>query len=261
MDDDLYVVVAGLEMYGRPGPSPFAIIKDGLDGWDDGIALRSDKTARPQAHGSLSKKRYQESRTVTITGKILGQSVRSREMLMNRLSGILAGGTEGRIQVTKGGLTQWADASRDSLSIDPIRGTNNADFQMQLWCPDPRKFGEENGPFVATVGAGVSGVHHRGNYPAPPRFTVKDGNFPGGYVLTIKGQVFTVTRPLLPGETHFIDYDNGRLRVNGVIVHGGVGFGFIPHVTPGVPTAISIAPRAPFTGTGTASLSLLDTYI
>lgn len=258
MDDDLFVVVAGLEMYGRPGPSPFAIVEDGLDGWDDGVALRGDKTARPQAHGSLSKKRYQESRTVTITGKVLGQSVRDREVQMNRLSGLLAGGDEGRIQVSKGGITQWADASRDSLSIDPIRGTMNADFQLQLWCPDPRKFGRENGPFIATVGSGVSGVRHYGNYPAPPRFTVT-GNFPGGYVLTIKGQVFTVTQPLAPGQSHFIDYDNGRLRSNGVIVHGGVGYGFIPHVNPGVPTAISIVPRT--TGTGTASLSLLDTYI
>ncbi|AOY72045.1 hypothetical protein ARZXY2_2515 [Arthrobacter sp. ZXY-2] len=258
MDDELELIVAGLAMFGRPGLGPFVIIKDGLDGWNDGIALRGDKTARPQAHGSLSKKRYQESRTVTMTGKILAPSVADREMLMNELSGLLADGSEGRIQVKKGGITQWANASRDSLSIDPIHGTTNADFQLQLWCPDPRKFGRENGPFIATVGAGVNGVRHYGNYPAPPRFTVT-GNMPGGYVLTIKGQVFTVVKPLLAGETHFIDYDNGRLRVNGAVFHGGVGYGFTPHVTPGVPTAISIAPRT--TGTGTASLSLLDTYI
>ena len=260
MADDLHVIVAGLHMYGRPGLGPFAIIEDGLDGWDDGVALRGDKTARPQAHGSLSKKRYQESRTVTLTGKILGQSIPDREIHMNRLSGVLADGNEGRVQITKGGITQWAYGSRDSLSIDPIRGTTNADFQLQLWFPDPRKFGQENGPYVATVDAGVNNVRHRGNYPAPPRFTVT-GNMPGGYILTIKGQVFTVIKALLPGETHFIDYDNGRLRVNGAIYHGGVGYGFIPHVTPGLPTAFSVAPRPPFTGTATASLSLLDTYI
>ncbi|QSZ49414.1 hypothetical protein [Arthrobacter sp. D5-1] len=260
MLDELYVVVDGLEFHGRPGLGPFTITKDGLDGWTDSVPLRGEKLAWPQGHGSLVLPRYQESRSVTITGAILGKNLADREIQMNTLSGLLAYGQLGRVQVTKGGLTQWTDASRDSLSIDEIRGSNNAVFQLQLWCPDPRKFGEPRGPFVASVGSNALNVHHKGNAGATAVFEVA-GNMPGGYILTIKGQVFTVTQPLIPGQPHTVDYGDGRVRINGAVIHGGIGYGFTPLVTPGLPTAVSIAPRPPFAGTATATLTLFDTYI
>lgn len=257
MSDELHVIVAGLHMYGRPGLGPFAITQGGIDGWDDGVALRGDKVARPRAHGSLALRGYQESRSVTLNGLVMGSSPKDREIQKNRLSGLLADGGYGRVQIRKGGLTTWATARKDSSNIDDVHGTNRATFQLQLWCPDARRYGELR-TFTASVGNPVSGVAHRGNADATAQFVVS-GNAPGGYTITIKGQVFNVTHPLAPGQPHSIDYGDGRLRIGGAIIHGGIGYGFTPQISGGVPTALAIA--APGGGTATATLTLVDTYI
>ncbi|XAZ30676.1 hypothetical protein AAHB34_16145 [Paenarthrobacter ureafaciens] len=68
-----------------------------------------------------------------------------------------------------------------------------------------------------------------------------------------------MTQPLVSGQPHSIDFGTGRLRVNGNIVAGGLGWGFKPLITPGIPTALAIEPIT--TGTGSVTLTLTDTYI
>jgi hypothetical protein len=256
MDDDLVVTVGGLSMYGRPGLGPFTILEKGLDGWDDGVVMRGDKTAQPQKHGSRTVPRFQESRTVTITGLIIASSPQELGWARNRLAGVLAGGGIGRIQVARSADVQWADASLDQISIDPRRGARKADFQIQLWCPDARKFGEMH-TYAASVGSPAT-AFHLGNYVAMPRFTVA-GSMPGGYTLWIQGVPFVVTRPLVSGAPHTIDYNDGRLRIGGGIIHGGLGVTNTLGIQPGGTALVEITPVT--TGTGTASMTLLDTYI
>jgi hypothetical protein len=163
----------------------------------------------------------------------------------------------GRFKVQGHGPTLWADGRRNSgFRFLPVTD-RLAQWQVRIKFNDPRKYGDTR-EWSASVGNNAAGIHHRGNYNAVPRFTVA-GNMPGGYRLTIKGQVFNVTQPLVPGQPHSIDYGTGRLRIGGAIVHGGLGWGFTPLITPGVPTVLAIEPLT--SGTATATVSVTDTYI
>lgn len=257
MSGALRIRIGDVDFFGQ-GLHDLVITPDGFKGWDDGVDMRINDTPFPQAHGSMNFPGYQSARTVSISGKAFADSNPDLRWLRNKLTGVLAGGGLGRIQVDRDGDMTWADCRLASKTkFDEVGGTNTADFQIQLWCPDPRKYGKTR-TFVASVGSNAANVHHRGNYDATPRFVVA-GSMPGGYTLTLKGQVFNVTEPLVSGHPHSIDYGDGRLRIDGAIVHGGLGYGFTPLVTPGVPTALAIVPAT--TGTATATLTLLDTYI
>lgn len=257
MSGDLRIRIGNVDFFGQ-GLRELVIEPDGFKGWDDGVDMRISDTPFPQAHGSMNMPGYQSARTISISGKAIGDSNARLRWLRNKVTGILAGGGEGRIQVDRDGEMTWADCRLASKTkFDERGGTDTADFQIQLWCPDPRKYGETR-TWAASVGSNAGGIFHRGNYDATPRFVVS-GSMPGGYTLTIKGQVFNVTQPLVSGQPHSIDYGDGRLRIGGAIVHGGIGYGFTPLITPGVATALSIAPAT--TGTATATLTLTDTYI
>lgn len=258
MDGDLMIDVAGLRMFGRPGRGPYVVVKDGMEGWEEGVDMRSENTPVSGGHGSYSVPRYQESRTVTIRGVILADSARELTNYSTRLRGLLAHGRPGRVQVQSGGLTLWADGQLASKTkITKRRGTHYADFTLNLWFPDPRQFGDMN---TFTLNSGTAtGVFHRGNYWATPKYTIR-GSMPGGYTLHLAGTYYTVGRALVSTAPHTIDFRNGRLYVGGVLTSGGIAAAAnLTLVGPGgVPTA-GIEPTT--TGTAVATMELLDTYV
>jgi hypothetical protein len=254
---DLKVTIEELSFFGQ-GLHDFVIEEGGFSGWDDGVDMRVEDTARPQRHGSLDLPVYQGSRTVSLSGQSYADVNAKLRWNRNRLTGLLAGGGSGRIQVDRDGDVQWADCKLAARTKFTERGGRNiADYQVQVWCPDGRKYGRA-WEFVATVGNNAAGVRHYGNFEATPKFVVT-GNDPVGYTLTIKGQPFNVVYPLTPGQPHTIDYDDGDLLINGVIIPGAIGYGFTPKVTPGAPTALAIETAGG--GTATATLTLFDTFI
>ena len=229
-----------------------------IEGWWDSPEPKTDDVERPDADGDLDLPVRYKARYITINGSLKSPTSDTMFRAMNAFSGILA--NPGILSVQGYGVDQWADVRRASgISMHP-RTDKYLKWQARVKAPDPRKYGRLRGPFVASVGSNAGGIFHRGNYPAIPQFVV-DGNMPSGYVLTIKGLVFNVKAPLVPGHPHAIDYGTGRLYIDGLVKHGGVGWGFTPFVTPGDLTALSIAPPIGGSGTGTATLTLLDTYI
>lgn len=255
MDGDLMIDVAGLRMFGRPGLGPYVVKDEGLEGWEDGVDMRSDNVPMPHQHGSYVLPRYQESRTVSIQGVILAESARDLTNYKQRLSGLLAHGRAGRVQVTTGGLTLWAEAMLASRTkVTRRRGTHYADFALNLWFPDPRQFGNLN-KFSSPSGA-TTPLFHRGNADAWPSFTVT-GSMPGGYTLRVANRAFTVLQPLTSGS-HVVDFRNGRLRVNGSLVSGGVGTANLTPVPPGTGASFQLQPVS---GSGTAAVNVYDTYI
>ena len=257
MSGSLKVTVESLDFFGQ-GLHDFVIDEDGFSGWDDGVDMRVEDVPFPRANGSLDLPVYQGSRAVSLSGQSFGENNRLLQWNRNRLTGLLAGGGSGRIQVDRDGEIQWATCKLASKTkFDERGGKNIADYQLQLWCPDGRKYGR-TWTYTASVGDPASGVRHYGNFDATARFVVA-GSSAGGYTLTIKGLVFNVTQPLVTGHPHSIDFGDGRLRIDGVVVHGGIGWGFKPTITPGVPTALAI--EAPGGGTATATLTVIDTFI
>jgi hypothetical protein len=256
MTDGLRVTIAGLDFYGQ-GSDGFIISPDGFSGWDDGVDMRLENTARPGAHGSFNLPVFQDARTVSISGNAFADSGRELDALSDRFTGLLAGGQVGRIQVEKRGVGRWTDCR---LAAKPmfteVGGQDCASFQIQVWCPDPRKFGESKTIAVDT-GSPIS-VFHRGNYNAMPSFIVR-GDMPGGWTLTVNGWNYTVTKPLVSGAPHRVDYNNGRLYVNGTLSQGNLGNTNTTPIPPGQSVGVGLYPVT--TGTGSADMTITDTYI
>ena len=238
---------SGVDRFGR------WLVTGGMEDWWGSPDTKGETVDRPDADGELDLPTYNQARLLTLSGSLHTDSHEQ----MHEAQAFFASPMFGRFTVAGHGPTLWADGRRNSgAKFLPVTD-RFAQWQVRLKFVDPRKFGETRS-WAASVGANAGNIHHRGNYNATPRFVVA-GSMPGGYQLTIKGQVFTVTQPLVSGQPHSIDYGDGRLRIGGAIVHGGLGYGFTPMITPGVATALSIVPNT--TGTATATLTLLDTYI
>lgn len=257
---DLKVTIAGLEFYGRGfrGTSipEFVIGPKGFKGWTDGVDMRLEDNAIPNQHGSYDRQVFRSARVVSLSGYALADSNARLQELEERVTGLLAGGALDRIEVVKNGQTRWADCRLASKTKFEEIGEDTAEIQVQVWCPDPRKFGEL-WTYTASVGSNALNVRHYGNAEATPRFVVA-GNMPGGYRLTIMGVNFSVTWPLVAGQPHTIDYADGQLWVGGLQIHGGLGVTNTPTIPGGFTTSLGIAPLT--TGTATATLSLFDTY-
>lgn len=250
------VNVAGLHISG--GTGKIVLAPPGLDGWDDGVDIRRTASDRTNAHGSHDAPGYLDSRVISIPGRVLADSAAECENIGMRITGLLAGGQAGRIAVAGETGTQWANGRLSARTrFTPDFSRRNATFQIQLWSPDPRKFGEEH-TFVMNSGTAYP-VFHRGNFPATPKYAIT-GSMPGGYTLHVMGTYFTVGHPLVTGKPHTIDFRDGRLYVGGSPVVGGVSAaGNLTQVNPGVAITAGIEPTT--TGTAVATMKLLDTFI
>ncbi|MDJ0321824.1 hypothetical protein [Pseudarthrobacter sp. PS3-L1] len=224
------------------------------DGWWDSPDTKGEIVSRTNKDGDYILPIYNQARLVTFNGLL---RAKSHEKL-HQAGIFLTGAMTGRAQVTDHGPTQWADAVRaGKIRFTPITDTL-ASWQVPLRCPDPRKYGEESKftiPSLVSVTA-----YHRGNAPAYPSFVVA-GSMPGGYTLTVGGSQFKVTEPLISGVSHGITFADGRLRIRGAVVHGGVGTAETPGIAAGTMPTVYLEPAAGSTGTATAFMTLTDTYI
>lgn len=249
------VNVAGLEISG--GTGKIVLSPAGIDGWDDGVDMRRTVVDRPNSGGSYDAPGYPDARVISISGRVLANSVEELENIGRRITGLLANGKPGRVQVSTALGVQWADcrlAARTRFTPDFSR--RNATFQLQLWCADPRKFGDA-AQFQGATGAVIS-AHHRGNYDASPVISVS-GNMPGGYRLTCNGQTVTVSVPAVQGATHSINFRLRRLRVNGTAHFAAFTENQFWTLPPGEASNVLITPVAG--GSGVATINVIDTYI
>jgi hypothetical protein len=251
----LHVNVGGLDFFGHKGP--FGLKPGGFTGWDDGVATRTKSILKENDGGAYELPVYREQRFITLAGNVIGGSPEELGYLRTRLLGALSTGKPGRITVSRPWETRWATCYLDGQPRFTERGgLRSGTFELNLRCPDPRKFGGLR-RFEVEPGLSVK-VSHYGNYGATPKFTVT-GSMPGGYKLTVGGRSFVVTQPLVNGVPHTIDYQDARLRVGGVVVFGGVSISNVWRVEPGVEELVTLEPLT--VGSGTAVLELLDTYI
>lgn len=237
------------------GEDHFGIWKTtGLDGWWSSPEPKGENVARENADGDFDLPTHYDARYITLTGSLRARNHEAQHQAINRFTALVR--KKSRLQVIGHGPAQWADVVRSSgFKMEPLTDTLTQ-WQAKVKAPDPRKFGDAH-EFTAKVGEPAT-VFHRGNYDAPPCFVVS-GYAPGGYALVVNGKVFNVTRPVVTASPHTIDYDDGRLRIGGAAVHGGLGSTAAPHIPPGRSISVEIVPLT--TGTPTAKLTLLDTYI
>lgn len=252
MDDEILVTIGGLQIFGRPGLGPFVIVKDGLDGWDDGVPMRGEAVARAQAHGFYSLPRFQGARVVTVTGIILAESKREQKSYEKRISGLLSHGGIGRVQVEQEDGVQWADVYLEGQpSVDPRRGTYMSDFQFQLWSPDPRKFGDRN--TVDLAPGAPAAAFHRGNAEGSPVIQI-NGPFAGGFTITHPGGLYSALGDLGAASWIRVDFNTGRLKLNGNDRTDLVTRADTCTIRPGAASQFTLS-------NGSGYVEVLDTYI
>jgi len=228
----------------------FELHPDGVDGWDSGSEIRRDEVARAIAHGSFDAPGFQTARVVIIPGRCVAPSLEKLGWYRSQLIGLLADGGSARVMVDEYGETQWATARLGARTRwKSFGGAGYADFQLTLWCPDPRKFGS-----ARTFGPASSvSAHHFGNFPAAPVLTV-EGTVSGYTINGPDGKGFVVTAALTSGHPHVIDMATGRLSIDGVVQVGAVSRAETWTVPPGQQVTMSVT-------AGTLTAEVLDTYI
>jgi hypothetical protein len=253
---DLFVRSGGVEFHGQPNESGvgFFIDPDGLEGLDDGVSSKGRSVERPQAHGDFDVPGFLDSRIVSLSGWCIADSAERLAFLGSQLTGWLAEGSSA-VTFNHMGRVLWGTARR-APSTAPKFKVNGYDslearFQVQLKFANPRLFGESRGFFPTT-----QLLFNYGNFPATPVYRIT-GDMPGGYtVFGPAGKTFSVTRPLTGAEVHTIDMADGRLRVNGVVVFGGIGATADTWAAPGGGSApVAVSAGAAITG------RISDTYV
>jgi len=241
----------GIEMFGQAkSTTPGAYIGEGDFAWFEGVDIRRDEEDLPQAHGSFDVPGYLTSRTFPVSGFFVAKSEAELEHFGNRITGVLAGGNAGRVQVKWNGDTTWADMRLGARTkFVPDRAALIGEFQITFWAADPRKYGD-----TSVFAAGVA-ASHRGNFAATPVHTVSGVG--AGYTINgPSGKTFTVTKAVTSGHPHTIDMATGLLVVDGAVVVGQVTSADTWAVPPGGVVTHTLS------GAGlTLSTALKDTFI
>lgn len=230
----------------------FGIGRKGFTGWDSGTDSKGQSESREGADGDYDLPVFRESRIVALSGTCVARSNAELIHRASQLTGLGSSGQLVRLVVEQGSRVNWADARVVSQTQwDERTGHKAADFQIQFKCADPRKFGE-----TRTFASGEAAFHY-GNFPATPQITVS-GSRPSGYTVNgPDGKRFVVTRALTAGNPHSIDMDTGLLRVNGVLVFGGVTVAD----TWAIPAGRQVIHTVTGSGSGDLSVKVADTYV
>lgn len=255
------IALPGLEVFGRPidGTRPDGVYlgPDGFEGWDDGPEMRRETLQRAQAAGDFEAKGYPDARIVSLSGIAISGSEERTRYWGTRVTGVLNSGGMGAITVRRGNSWQFGRAGlvRSSFVTRP-RARHVADWQMQLWLPNPFKYGEERQ--MTADSQGFASVQHWGNAEASPRLVVR-GNAERWRVTGKDGSSVLVVRPLRPGETHAYDLRTGVLTIDGAPAPAG---SLDEADTWVVPPARAIGHQL-YVGTGTGTLDVFtrDTYL
>lgn len=251
MSENKSIVLNGQILHGTDRTGTYRTTQ--LEGFFDSAPPKLQDTARAWQDGDYDLPVRYGARPVTIGGRVVCPSVGQAVLVRDRLAGLVQGKV--RLQVMDQGKTTWADVKlTDPATVK--RTGRVVRFQYHLRAPDPRRYGDTRTLAVAT-GSPIS-VSHGGTYNATPSFIIR-GSMPGGYTITVDGWNYTVTRPLVTGQPHRVDYNNGRLYVNGTLTQGNLGNTNRAPIPPGQLVGVGLYPVT--TGSGSADMTIIDTYI
>ena len=257
----LSIGLPGLEVLGRPldGGRPDGVYlgPDGFEGWDDSPDMRRETVQRVAAAGDFNATGYPDARVVSLSGVIVSPSEDRTQYWGERLTGVLSTGSTERITVRRGDTVRFSPGGLVKTKVvTRARARHIADWQMQLWFPDPRKYGAQN--HVPGDAVGFAVVSHYGNTDASSRLVVA-GTSERWRVTGPGGRSVLVTRALQAGKPHIYDLRTGRLTIDGVPAPAG---SMDEADTWTVPAGVQ-ANYQLYVGTGDATLDVYtrDTYI
>lgn len=232
---------------------PHFVIQE-MSGWDESPDMRRDAEDRPLQHGAFDAPGYLGARTISISGVILGESPTDLQQAVRRLNGLLADGDDAVMTVLDAVEPLWARVRRASAPAVKVHGEDAAvaDYQVQFWAPDPRRYGRVR----EFVGSSVV-PFHQGTLPAIPEVLVT-GTFPQGYTIGYGPRVFIVTAPLAAGRTHRIDMRTGWVYRDSTQLVGAVAAAEVLRIPPGMPDEPVTLTGT--NGSGSLTLRVADTF-
>lgn len=221
------------------------------DAWWDSPETKGEDASRPNADGDYDLPIFNQARLPTFNGLLEAVD----HDALHEAGNFLTGAMTGRILVSGHGPAQWAEAKRAGKIRFVPKTDTIAQWQVSLKCVDPRKYGGSK-DVVLTAPQDMI-VSHRGNYGAFPRFLVR-GSAPSGYDLWGPGgKRYRVVRPLVSGRAHRVEFSDGLLRVDGVLLPNAAQSD-VWAIPPGPGTSIGISTVS---GTAEATVTVTDTYI
>ena len=252
--------VGGLPIFSnRQGSTDYLLCgPDGLEGWWDAPDIRLEQVNIPNGHGQFDLPSFLGSRVISISGHAFASTRGGLRMLGSQVKVLLQRDTV-EVLVEEDGFTgivaygkpadvKWREYPNDTC----------AEFHIQVWCPDPLKYGQRNQFSMASDGAYID-IYHRGDFTAYPKVTIT-GSAADGYELAHpSGAVYQVDKPLVTGHPHEVDMRTGLLRVDGVVDMVGVTGASVWHVPPGAYHQMKVRPLT-VGQTATAVCYVTDTY-
>lgn len=220
-----------------------------LAGWYEAPESKGGGEARPLSDGDFDGQSNYGPRMVTVDGILFHRSRGELVSAMERFNG-LAKLTAQKLVVTDAGLSRYANVK--SLGTSWTAHTLDASrFQVRLKSDDSFKYGESYA--VGGSSGSPASLFHRGTVPAWPVVTVT-GSSAGGYTLTLNGRSVAVTRALVSGTSHTVDFRTGIIRAGSSVVRGGLSTANFSPINPGMPQNMS-------TTAGTITVRYNDAFI
>jgi phage-related protein len=243
--------IGGILFEGAPADptEAFVIDPEGWSGWDEGVTMRRDETARPGTHGAFDAPGFMSARVVSISGWIIAPTPSALATMRTQLTGLLSDGGSDTLTVETAAGETWAEVRLAGQTAVTVQGSETeARFQVQFWSPDPRRYGAAHsfGP-----GASLTTVEHDGNFPAIPIVTVA-GAVTAPYTVASQGHSVTVTQSVTSGHEHTIDMGTGWVYLDGVLQSGVTSAVDVFTIPPGGPVTV--------TGPSTMTVDVVDTY-
>ena len=247
--------------YGQPLDG-FYIGVDGVEGWMDGVEMRTTAQASPDGVGDFVLPGELANRTISWSGLCFAQSEDALAEWGEGFAAIASDGDAHRLQGDELGRQRWAMAQRSGKPTFRAarRPTRNlrARYEISLNAPDPRKYASVDRALLAFTSGPIE-VSVRGTYLSTPTFTVRAvTNMTAGYTLQVGADEFRVSAPLFAGQTHVIDMADELVMRAGVAVLGAKAGGEPLYIRPRTPTTVSLIP---ISGTGQFICSAPPTFV
>ena len=135
--------IGGLTFVGGGGAATYTIDRgEGLKGWFmGGVSMRREYVDRPTHDGQFATPGYLSGRIVTLAGKVLGNGDEAAfQTAVEALEALLADGGSDTLTVTTELGASTATVFRyGEPQFRPIVWGYSADYQIQLWAPDPTR--------------------------------------------------------------------------------------------------------------------------
>lgn len=241
------VLLGGQILHGEDRAGHWVVEK--LTGWYEAPESKGGGEARPLSDGDFEGQVNYGPRMVTVDGILFHRSRGELVSAMERFNG-LAKLTSQKLVVTDAGLSRYSNVK--SLGTSWTAHTLDASrFQVRLKSDDSYKYGESYA--VSGSSGSPASLFHRGTVPAWPVVTVS-GSSAGGYTLTLNGKSVVVTRALVSGTSHTVDFRTGIVRAGSAVVRGGLSTANFSPINPGLPQDMS-------TTAGSITVRYSDTFI